>query len=188
MLFPKFEGLFNLIKPDPMNQFLRMFVLGSIMLSAALVQAERSPLPALERICNSRFGFCIEYPGALLTQKHISENNDGVALLSADGDIQLRVYGYFNVMGWSVNEEYQDFMEVTRSNNGAVKELEVNFKDDQFDALLQVGERLHYERTVLKGNHFISMTLEVNRRGAHSFEDSRVQLKQLLDEIILSLN
>lgn len=159
-----------------------------LLFAASLVATDHEPPPAGERYCNTRFSFCIEYPGTTLTQKHISENNDGMAVMSADGDIQLRVYGYFNVMGWSVTEEYKDFLEVTRSNNGEVKELESNLRDNQFDVLLQAGKRLHYERTVLKGNHFVSMTLEVNRRGARSMEDSRVQVKQLLDEIVLTVN
>jgi hypothetical protein len=184
--FRKFGGDLRFLKFHAMSH-----ILHSLMLFAAtvLLPAHEPPPVAGEKYCNTRFSFCVEYPGIVLTQKHISENNDGVAVMSADGDVQLRVYGYFNVMGWSVTEEYKDFLEVTRSNNGGeVKELESGFKEHQFDVLLQVGKKLHYERTALKGNHFVSMTLEVNRRGARSIEDSRVQVKQLLDEIVLTVN
>jgi hypothetical protein len=170
-----------------MKQLLRTFLLGSLIASASVALAGTPP-DLLEKYCNSRFGFCVEYPGSFLTQKYISENNDGVAVLSADADIQLRVYGYFNVMGWSLQEEYQDFLTAARSDNGAVKELEIEFQEDQFSVLLQVGDKLHFERTLLKGNHFISLSLEVNSSGKHSFEDSRVQMKQLLEEIKLTLN
>lgn len=160
-----------------------------LLVATWLAGAESFPT-VLERYCNSRYGFCVDYPEVLLNQKHISANNDGIAVLSSDGNFQLRVYGYFNVMGWTVNDEYVDFLEVVQSNHpGAeVKELEKTFKDDQFEVLLLVGKKLHYERTVLKGNTFISMTLEVNRRGNLSFEDSQVQAKQLLNEIKLSLD
>ncbi|MBK6620899.1 MAG: hypothetical protein IPH04_03440 [Saprospirales bacterium] len=175
-----------------MNRVLRISVFSTVALMAGfLVQAGDPPAsPSVERYCNARYGFCLDYPGAVLNQKHVSENNDGVAVLSADGNYQLRVYGYFNVMGWSVSEEYQDFLEVIRSNNNGapIKELEKNFTEDQFEVLLQVGKMLHYEKTILKGNHFISLTLEANRRGNLSFEDSQVQLKQLLDETNLSIN
>lgn len=162
-----------------------------VLCSALLLKADNPPLsPAVEKYCNSSYGFCVEYPDALLNQKYVSENNDGVALLSSDGNFQLRAYGYFNVMGWSVNEEYQDFLEVVRSNNNntTIKELERNFSEDHFEVLLLVGTRLHYEKTVLNGNRFISMTLEVNRRGNLTFEDSKVRLKQLLDETKLTIN
>ena len=159
-----------------------------VLFAALWVSAENVP-PTLEQYCNARYGFCLEYPGAKLTQKHLSENNDGIAVLSSDGNFQLRVYGYFNVMGWSVNEEYVDFVEVIKSNNAGdeVKELEKTFSDGQFEVLLQVGKKLHFERTVLHGNHFISLTLEVNRRGNLTFEESKIELKQLLDEVKLSL-
>ena len=170
-----------------MKQLLRTFLLGSLIMAATAAYAGIPP-DIVEKYCNSRFGFCVEYPGSFLTQKHISENNDGIAVLSADADIQLRVYGYFNVMGWSLQEEYQDFLTVARSNNGAVKELEIDFREDQFSVLLQIGDKLHFERTFLKGNHFVSLSLEVNRSGKHSFEDNRVQMKQLLEEIKLTLN
>lgn len=184
--FRKFGGDLRFLKLHAMSH-----ILHSLLLFAAtlLLPAHEPPPAAGEKYCNTRFSFCVEYPATALTQKHISENNDGVALMSADGDVQLRVYGYFNVMGWSVTEEYKDFLEVTRSNNGGeVKELESGFRDNQFDVLLQVGKKLHYERTILKGNHFVSMTLEVNRRGTRSIEDSRVQVRQLLDEIVLTVN
>ena len=161
-----------------------------MVLYATLLAGVENLPTVLEKYCNSRYGFCVEYPDVLLTQRHVSENNDGVALLSTDGNFQLRVYGYFNVMGWTVNDEYVDFLEVVQSNNpdAEVKELEKKFKEDEFEVLLLVGKKLHYERTVLRGNTFISMTLEVNRKGNLSFEDSQVQAKQLLNEIKLLLD
>ena len=172
-----------------MYRMLRFSLLTSLVFMSAWVAQANNGSPVLEKYCNSRYGFCVEYPESLLTQKHISANNDGLAVLSADGNYQLRVYGYFNVMGWGVNEEYVDFLEVTQSNTQAeVKELEKNFSEDQFEVLLMVGKKLHYERTILKGNHFVSLSLEVNRKGNMSLEESKGQLKQILDEIQLALN
>jgi len=176
-----------------MKVALRISLFGALVCIAAFSAiAGASPSPAVqEKYCNSRYGFCIEYPGILLNQKHVSENNDGVAVLSSDGNFQLRVYGYFNVMGWTVSEEYQDFLEVMRSNNNGetIKELEKNFTEDQFEVLLLIGGRkLHYEKTVLKGNYFVSLTVEANRRGNLTFEETQVQLKQILDETKLIIN
>lgn len=180
------------LKSFLMKGALRISLFCSLVCLAAL-PAGSGVFPYLgmqEKYCNSRYDFCLEYPDAVLNQKHVAENNDGIAVLSADENFQLRVYGYFNVMGWSVSEEYQDFLEVMRSNNDGevIKELEKSFTENQFEVLFLVGGRkLHYEKTVLKGNHFISFTLEANRRGNLSFEDAQVQLKRLLDETKLTI-
>ena len=165
----------------------RIVFLGAALLLASTWSYRDS---AAEKYCNSRFGFCLDYSPGLLPQKHISENNDGVALLSADGNAQVRASGYFNVMGWSVAEEYHDLLEVLESNHPGeeVKELEKKIGVDDFEVLLQVGRTLHYERTYLKGQHFVSMTAEVNRRGGLAPEDARIQLKRLLDETRLIVN
>ena len=166
---------------------LRIVTLGAALLLAASWSYKNQ---AADKYCNSRFGFCVDYSPVLLPQKHVSENNDGLALISSDGNSQVRASGYFNVMGWSVAEEYNDLLQVMRSAHPGVqiKELEKKIDVDQFEVILEVGRMIHYERTILKGQHFISYTAEVNRRGGLVFEDARIQLKRLLDETKLTVN
>jgi hypothetical protein len=144
----------------------------------------------LEEYCNNRYGFCIEYPGSTFTSKHMSANNDGVALISADGNYQLRVSGYFNVMDWPVEDEYTDFLDVVKSNSHGlpVEEVWSDFSENRFEVILKIGPKLHYEMTVLQGNHFISLSLEVNRKGQSlSDEDARLMLDKLRETIKLNI-
>lgn len=155
------------------------------LISWATVQA---PLP-VERYCNTRYGFCVDYPEDVFPVQHISTNDDGVIAMSDDGNYQLRVYGYFNVMDWSVQDEFSDYLEVLQANHDMeVKQIFSRFDGDQYEAQFEIGSKVIYEKTYKKGEFFISMSLEVNRRNSMTVEKSRDLVADLRDRISLRLD
>ena len=145
-----------------------------------------APAVSPDKYCNNRYGFCIEYPGDLFTKKFISENNDGVVLTSTDGNAQVRASGYYNVMDWGVEDEYNDFKEVVRaSNKTRIQEVSVTFEGDQFECTLLVGEKVHYQKTVQKGDHFITLSIVTNVKGkenpAHAIENLKEVVRLEVD-------
>lgn len=54
-----------------------------------------------ERYCNARFGYCLEYPSALIPQPE-AHNGDGRVFQDKAGNDRLRVYGTGN---WNFNDE-----------------------------------------------------------------------------------
>lgn len=141
---------------------------------------------SVDKYCNSRYHFCVEYPAELFTQKDLSENNDGIVLTSAEGDVQVRAYGYYNVMDWPIQDEYEDFLTVVKSSSDEpVEDVTTTFSGDSFECTMKVGKTIHYERTMLIGENFINLTIVTNRRGLN---DPSHALEVLKDLVRISTN
>ena len=55
---------------------------------------------------NSRFGFSVEYPNALLTMQPPPENDDGRTFTSSDNTVEMRVWGQYNAENEKINDRY----------------------------------------------------------------------------------
>ncbi len=164
------------------------FLLFSLILSLTLqVPAFAKSLPNTPppgRYCNPRYDFCLEYPEKVFTEKHSSSNDDGLVLMSADGDVRMRVSGYYNVMGWSAAEEMEDLKTVLRERYGNKLELiaqhntpegiEVTFKADYITIYCFITT--HHE-------NFVVLEIETNLQK--KFNPSHA-LPLLLNDIKLS--
>ena len=132
--------------------------------------------------CNSRYDFCVEYPDYIFTKADVSANGDGIILTSQDENTQLRASGYFNVMELPVKSEYEDFVEVVKLDNEGttVRELESNFGENDFECLLEAGNQLYYQKTLLSGHDFISLSLVINQKEAWAKSEN----KKVFDELM----
>lgn len=79
--------------------FAPFFVLLFLLVGAKTLRGEYSPSPV--NYCNSRYDFCLTYPGSLLTVKQVSDNEDGVLLMTADHRVKVSANGSYNVLQWA---------------------------------------------------------------------------------------
>jgi hypothetical protein len=172
------QKLYFLFNHRHMHRFFTLLLFSLFSFSGILAQETG-------KYCNGRYNYCLEYPEALFPKKDISENNDGLVLTSADGDIQVRVFGYFNVMDWPIQDEYEDFLEVVKSSlKVPIDDVSTVFSGDEFESVITAGDKIHYERTILKDNNFISLTIATNRRGMDDITHSLDSLKQQVSLLV----
>ena len=155
----------------------------TLFLGLGITLQANTPPTALGKYCNVRFGFCVEYPDELFTKKDVSENNDGVVLTSADSDVQVRISGYFNVMGSSIQEEYATFLKMKKETYGSVKDVSVQFSGNEFEASMRIGKQKHFARMILVNGNFILLNIETNRRGA---DDATHTIDVIRDKLIFT--
>ena len=136
------------------------------------------------KYCNTRYGFCLEYPTSVFTQKDISINNDGVVLRSTGNDIRLKVFGSFNVLGNSAADEYADLMGALSSENPeAISETSKDVEENRLKAFLQAGRKIFYVETLTVGDNVIGLSLEVNRRRAMDQKQAEIEMETLYKSI-----
>lgn len=66
---------------------------------------------------NARFGYCLNYPSALLLPQGESENGDGQIFLSKDFKFSLTVSGMYNSEGLDITGNYQKDLNFYSGNN-----------------------------------------------------------------------
>ncbi|MEM1219633.1 MAG: hypothetical protein AAGH79_11995 [Bacteroidota bacterium] len=136
------------------------------------------------KYCNTRYGFCLEYPTNIFTQKDISINNDGVVLRSTGNDLRLKVFGSFNVLANTAADEYADLMGALRSENPeAITEISKEVADNHLTAFLQAGRKIFYVETLTVGDNVIGLSLEVNRRRAMDQKQAEIEMETLYKSI-----
>jgi hypothetical protein len=133
--------------------------------------------------CNARYDFCIKYPGALLTEKTVSDNADGVRLTSSDGRICAEASGAYNVANWSLTDIYDfTFQDITADHPDEVRYISYNIGKTSYEATFQYGNEIHYYQTKLHHNNsFVTMMISVPV-GMESLLDN------LKEEVVLEIH
>ncbi len=87
------------------NSFiLRVIGVISILLFGSVSQVNAQQ--AYTKYCNSRYGFCVEYP-VNFDMKPAPTNNDGRVINDTKG-YSMRVYGSYNALDHSIKDEMED--------------------------------------------------------------------------------
>lgn len=133
--------------------------------------------------CNARYDFCIKYPGALLTEKTVSDNADGVRLTSSDGRICAEASGAYNVANWSLTDIYDfSFQDITADHPDEVRYISYNIGKTSYEATFQYGNEIHYYQTKLHHNNsFVTLMISVPV-GMESLLDN------LKEEVVLEIH
>ena len=95
---------------------------------------------------NARFGYSIDYPKGVVKAQPESANGDGRVFRSADGQIELRVWGGYNALGNTLRERYADDLKQ--------HECCITYKpllSKSYVLSGTTGRRVFYEKTILKG-------------------------------------
>lgn len=123
---------------------------------------------AYKTYSNDRFYFSIEYPSALLLVQPPPANEDGRTFRSKDGKAVARVWGEFNVLDRTLEDEYDE----------AVADLEggVTYKSLSENGFVVSGIRngtIYYRRTLIRRSDtevFYSFTIEYPKSQKSRFD------------------
>jgi len=135
------------------------------------------------RYCNPRYNFCLMYPEAVFTEKHSSSNDDGIVLMSTDRDVILRVAGYYNIMGWSPEEEMADFQSALQEQFKEKLELITQHSTEEgLEATFKAGHISIYCLIVAHGDSFVCLEMRTNLKK--KFDPSHA-IPMLLEDVKL---
>lgn len=162
-----------------------LLVFGLLLWSSTLqAQNPENRFTEVTKYCNTRYGFCLEYPTNVFTQKDISINNDGVVLRSTGNDVRLKVFGSFNVLGNTAADEYADLLSAMASENPeTMTEISKEVNDFRIAAFLQAGRKIFYVESLTVGENVIALSLEVNRRRAMDQTQAEIEMEALFKSI-----
>ena len=150
-----------------MRPLINLSILCILPFAISFSSYDQEPSPAAARedgkYCNARFDFCVQYPSLLLTEKKVSDNDDGIRLTSTDGKVCAEVSGAYNVGNWSLTDIYDfSFQDITADHPEEVKYISYTIGKTSYDAVFQYGNELHYYKTVLhRDNSFVTLMIAV---------------------------
>lgn len=104
---------------------------------------------------NARFKYSISYPADLLIPQGEAENGDGQVFREQNGSTELRVYGSYNALNETLRGRFE---QLTRKwENGVTYKV---LRQDWFVVSAMVNGRIHYQKTILRGDTFKTFEIE----------------------------
>ncbi len=110
------------------------------------------PAPAYQTYSNARFGYRVAYPPALVRPQPEADNGDGRRFVSADKQTTLTVFGSYNVLEKSVQQEMRTEQAAWRAQ-GATLTLSQQLSDG-FVLSGYLGKAIFYQKTQLRHGTF----------------------------------
>lgn len=116
---------------------------------------------------NARFKYSIVYPADLLIPQGESENGDGqVFKEKGSSSVEMRVYGGYNVLNQTLRSRYE---ELTRKwSNGVTYKV---LRKDWFVVSALVNGKIHYQKTILRGDTFKTFEIEYDAVRGSTYND-----------------
>jgi hypothetical protein len=112
---------------------------------------------------NARFKYSISYPAGVLYPQGEADNGDGQKFLSKDGRATMLVYGGHKLDAVSLSEIYEATLK-QKGLNGAGRDVTMKLlKTDWFVVSGYAGEKVFYQKTMLKGGVFKTFIIEYDR-------------------------
>ncbi|RMF25861.1 MAG: hypothetical protein D6765_09820 [Bacteroidetes bacterium] len=120
----------------------------------------------VDRYCNERFRFCLEFPTEEFPYSLLADNGDGVTLLNPALDYDLKVVGSYNVLDWSVEELLAFHLEGFAERNPSYEIVHQAISEHTYElALLQNG-KLFYQRVYWYPDWYLTLTLSLPQDSA----------------------
>lgn len=137
--------------------------------------------------CNSRFGFCVDYPATMTTIEGRATNGDGVELTNAAGDVVLHISGSHNAMDWTPEKIYTFTVEDFGIDVGAKEEvLTHDVTSTGFQAAIQAGSQYQLSGMWDNGPNYLLITMDGPMERKEDMEEIwkaiQVELKPVTDE------
>ena len=138
------------------------------MLAVAVSQtAFAIPQDNYQTYTNARFKYSISYPADLLIPQGESENGDGqVFREKSSSSVEMRVYGGYNVLNETLRSRYE---KLTREwSNGVTYKV---IRRDWFVVSAMVSGKIHYQKTIFRGNTFKTFQIEYDAVRGSTYND-----------------
>ncbi len=115
---------------------------------------------------NARFKYSIDYPADLLIPQGESENGDGqVFHEKSRSSVEMRVYGGYNVSNETLRSRYAEL--IRKWNNVTYKVI----RRDWFVVSAMVNGKIHYQKTILRGDTFKTFEIEYDAVRGSTYND-----------------
>jgi hypothetical protein len=125
---------------------------------------------AYDTYSNARFKYSIAYPSGVLYPQGEADNGDGQKFLSKDGRAVMLVYGGHQLDAVRLSDMYEETLK-QKSLDGASRDVTMKLlKKDWFVVSGYAGEKVFYQKTMLKGGVFKTFIIEYDR-AQKSFYD-----------------
>jgi len=116
---------------------------------------------------NARFKYSISYPADLLAPQGESENGDGqVFREKSNSSVEMRVYGGHNALNESLRSRYD--VVVRQWNKGVTYKV---IRRDWFVVSAMVNGKIHYQKTILRGDIFKTFEIEYDAVRGSTYND-----------------
>jgi len=115
---------------------------------------------------NARFKYSIGYPADLLIPQGEAENGDGQIFKEKDrSSVEMRVYGGYNVSNETLRSRYAELLR--KWNNVTYKVI----RRDWFVVSAMVNGKIHYQKTILRGDVFKTFEIEYDAVRGSTYND-----------------
>jgi len=115
---------------------------------------------------NARFKYSIGYPADLLMPQGEAENGDGQIFKERDrSSVEMRVYGGYNVSNETLRSRYAEL--IRKWNNVTYKVI----RRDWFVVSAMVNGKIHYQKTILRGDIFKTFEIEYDAVRGRTYND-----------------
>lgn len=116
---------------------------------------------------NTRFKYSIDYPDDLLIPQGEAENGDGQVFKEKGGSsVEMRVYGGYNVLNETLRSRYLEL--VRKWNRGLTYKV---LRRDWFVVSAMVDGKIHYQKTILRGDVFKTFEIEYDAVRGSTYND-----------------
>jgi len=127
--------------------------------------------------CNSRFGYCIDYP-TFLTPNPESENGDGRVFVNKENAKVLTVYGRLNqdADGNPISLKMQYSLDIQNLTSSRTK---ITYKKLGKDFYVVSGERnkkIFYQKMIIKNDAYCYSILEYNKLAKGIYDSVSVSI------------
>ena len=131
------------------------FTVCTVLLAAIYQAAPAAQEYNYRTYTNARFKYSISYPADLLIPQGEAENGDGQVFREQHGSTEMRVYGGYNALNETLRGRFE---ELTRKwEKGVTYKV---LRQDWFVVSALVNGRIHYQKTVLRGDTFKTFEIE----------------------------
>ncbi|MBR9920933.1 MAG: hypothetical protein GYB31_08835 [Bacteroidetes bacterium] len=138
-----------------------------------------------QRYCNSRYNFCVSYPADIFVTSEESPNDDGIQLTSKTEDVEMRVTGYYNVMGWGLKDEYNEIVDAIKSDSREqIKSDNPVYSSNRMTSTIQMGMVTTFVEIIKQDDHFVSLIIVTNRNNLNKPSH---KIESLLSKISLEV-
>ena len=115
---------------------------------------------------NARFKYSIGYPADLLIPQGEAENGDGQIFKEKDrSSVEMRVYGGYSVSNETLRSRYTEL--IRKWNNVTYKVI----RRDWFVVSAMVNGKIHYQKTILRGDVFKTFEIEYDAVRGNTYND-----------------
>lgn len=119
---------------------------------------------------NDRYSYSISYPTGLLIPQGEADNGDGQKFLSRDGQATMIVYGSNNALGQSLLDLYNEQLQAKGENSWKPTVTYKVLRANWFVVSGREGDRIFYQKTVLREGAFKTFRIEYDKALAAVFD------------------